>query len=234
VPNQRKSIMVRPGHRTVNAVTAEHLLTKPARGVFERSTSDHTTRELLETVLTADLVDLDHVARLIDTGQIAPATSRPDSLASLVELPHRIVEVMAAALEIVRRASIGPIGPVIRGPADVAVIARREVGGRTRECVLVVACDAANRVLKTTIVAQGSVDHSPVPVREILNAVLRHDGRAFAVAHNHPDGALRPTDADVVATERIAAAAHVVGIRFLGHVVVGGDGWVAVTTTRAR
>jgi hypothetical protein len=33
-----------------------------------------------------------------------------------------------------------------------------------------------------------------------------------------------------VATERIAAAAHVVGVRFLGHVVVGGDGWVAVTT----
>jgi DNA repair protein RadC len=209
--------------RTVNGVTTEHLLARPARGLLERSTSDRATRELLQVVLMAEVVELDQIAQLIDTGQIAPAARKPDELARLVELPHRIIEAIAAALEIARRASIGPAAPVIRGPEDVTTIARRDIGGRTSECVLVVACDAANKVLKTMIVAQGSVDTVSVPVREILHAVLRCDGRSFAIAHNHPAGTLGSTDADVLATARIAKAAHAVGLRFLGHVIVAAD-----------
>lgn len=40
-------------------------------------------------------------------------------------------------------------------------------------------CDAANRLRRTVVVSEGAIDRSLVPVREILNAVLRHDGRAF-------------------------------------------------------
>jgi DNA repair protein RadC len=178
---------------------------------------------------------IDTIARLIDCGHIAPATGKPDALASLVELPPRIVEILAASLEIARRASVGQVRRVIRSPADVAAIAGRDVGGRTHECLLVVVCDAANRVLKTTIVAQGSVDNAPVPVREILHMVLRCDGRAFAIAHNHPGGVLEPSEADVVATERVAAGAHAVGLRFLGHVMTGGGtSYVAVPNSRFK
>jgi DNA repair protein RadC len=233
VPNQRKSLVVLTGRRNVTHVPAEPASATSAPGVLERSATDQSTRELLQLLLTADVVDLDEIARLIDGGQIAPATSQPDELASLVELPERIVAVIAAALEIARRAAIGHIGRVIRGPADVAAIARRVIGGRTHECVLVVACDAANNVLKTMIVAQGSVDTAPAPVREILHAVLRCDGRSFAIAHNHPAGVLGSTDADVTATERITQAAHAVGLRFLGHVVVAGDKYGTVQPVTA-
>jgi len=68
-----------------------------------------------------------------------------------------------------------------------------------------------------------------VPVREILNAVLRHDGRAFALAHNHPSGDPEPSDADRQATDDVKAAATVAGLRFLGHVVVAADEWRAVS-----
>jgi len=206
-------------------------------GHIEPSACDRSTRELLEIVLGPGLVDIDDIdtiTRLIDSGQVVVATEKPDALADLVELRPSIVDVLVATLEIARRASLSPARAVIRGPADVAAIARRDVGGRTRECVLVIACDGSNHVLRTTILTRGSADAAPVPVREILNAVLRCDGRAFAVAHNHPTGVLNPTEADVVATERVAAGAHVVGLRFLGHVVVGGDDWTAVATSAQR
>lgn len=216
-------------------VTAENSFAEPARGMLERSTSDHTTGELLQMLFTGDVVDLPHIAQLIDRGQIASAARQPDELASLVELPYPIVKVIAASLEIARRASIGCAEPAIRGPGDVAAIARRDIGGRTRECVLVLVCDAANVILKAVIAAQGSDDGAPVPVRAILNAVLRHDGRAFAIAHNHPGGRLEPSDADMAATERLAAAARAVGLRFLGHVIVGqGASYVAVPNSRLR
>ena len=76
--------------------------------------------------------------------------------------------------------------------------------------------------------AQGGVDSSPLPVREILALVLRHDGVAFAVAHNHPGGTAEPSSQDRSATTELARAASAVGLRFLDHLIVAGDSWVSV------
>ncbi len=59
--------------------------------------------------------------------------------------------------------------------------------------------------------------------------MLRHDGRAFAVAHNHPSGDPEPSDADRRATDTVKAAAKVAGVRFLGHVVVSGKEWRSIS-----
>jgi DNA repair protein RadC len=65
-------------------------------------------------------------------------------------------------------------------------------------------------------------------VREVLNAVLRHDGRAFAIAHNHPSGDPTPGVEDVRATVQLRAAAAIVGVRFLDHVIVSGGVWESI------
>lgn len=66
------------------------------------------------------------------------------------------------------------------------------------------------------------------PDREVLNAALRNDGRAFAVAHNHPSGELEPSAADLEATRALAAGAKAVGLRFLDHLIVAGSGWLSL------
>jgi DNA repair protein RadC len=73
------------------------------------------------------------------------------------------------------------------------------------------------------------MDRSLFPVREILNAVLRLDGRAFALAHNHPNGDPAQSPADIRATRETREAAKVTGLRFLGHVVVTDDSWREVS-----
>jgi len=185
------------------------------------------TEALLAILLQGDEADpgsLAHLARLIDGGQLVIGGNGPENVA----LSTDAIATLAAALELARRAREAPVPEVIRGPDDVAAIARRELSGLRRERMLVVVCDAANRPLRTVVVSDGAVDRSLMPVREILNAVLRWDGRAFAVAHNHPCGDAEPSDADVAATCRIADAARVVGLRFLGHVVVGDRCWRSV------
>ncbi len=57
---------------------------------------------------------------------------------------------------------------------------------------------------------------------------MRCDGSAFAIAHNHPSGDPEPSEADVLATRRVAEAARAVELRFLGHVVIGNDAWACV------
>jgi len=188
------------------------------------------TRELLAILLEAAGVRplaVDVLAQAIDSGGLRDAAATPDAPSVDCALPAAAVAALAAAFELTRRAALHPAPPAIRGPADVATIARRELGGLRRERVLVISCDAANRPLRALVVAEGAVDRVTMPVREILSAVLGCDGRAFAIAHNHPWGDPETSEADIEATERVTEAARVVGLRCLGHVVVAGDRWTS-------
>lgn len=163
-------------------------------------------------------------------GLVALAAARPEELAQRCGVGVAKATAIVAAFQLGRRVGVEDVSLVLRSANDVADVARRELGGLRRERVLVLVCDAANRRRRTVIVSEGSIDRSLLPVREILNAVLRHDGRAFAVAHNHPSGNSEPSEADHRATAEVRDAARVVGLRFLGHVVVGGGDRASVAT----
>ena len=109
--------------------------------------------------------------------------------------------------------------------ADIARVASEHLTALRRERLLVLVCDGGNRLTRVAPVADGSMDRCLVPLREILNYVIRNDGRAFALAHNHPSGDPSPSQADRASTVLVSEGARVVGLRFLGHVVVCDDGW---------
>jgi DNA repair protein RadC len=139
---------------------------------------------------------------------------------------------LVACFRLARLAANESPPPSMRSAADIAAVAMREIGVARRERAVVLVCDAANQLLRVVRVSEGSVDRTLVPVREILNAVLRHDGRAFAVAHNHPSGDPTPGKDDFRATDELQAASRVVGLRFLDHVIVAQQTWRSITGRR--
>lgn len=188
-----------------------------------------TERELIALVLrngTNGKSALDLAAGLLaEYGSVqALASARPEELATRSGVGPAKAAALVAAFQLGRRG--GRYDPVqLRSPEAVAEVARAALDGARRERLIVLVCDASNRLMRTVTVSEGSVDRSLVPVREILNAVLRHDGRAFALAHNHPGGSAEPSEADRQSTKAVKAAASVTGLRFLGHVVVTADEW---------
>lgn len=133
---------------------------------------------------------------------------------------------VAAALTLARRTLwTADDDAVVRSSSDVARVVVPLLACRARERVVVVVCGPGNRLRACTVVAEGGAGHAAFPVREILAEVLRRDGVAFAVAHNHPGGDLRPSEADVAASAALAEAAGRCGLRFLDHLVVAGDAW---------
>ena len=207
---------------------------RPRERLLARGSDALTERELLALVLrngTKGMSALDLAAELLaEYGTLrALATARPEELAMRPGIGPAKAAALVAAFQLARRAG-REVGLVrLRGPEDVARVASLELDGTLRERLLVIVCDAANRVRRTIVVSEGGVDRSLVPVREILNAVLRHDGRSLALAHNHPNGDPEPSEADRRATAEVKAAATVAGLRFLGHVVVAGDLWRAIS-----
>jgi DNA repair protein RadC len=161
-----------------------------------------------------------------DFGSIASlARARPEELMALSDLTPEQAAALASSFRLGRLAECGSVPPRLASTADVAGIATRELSSATRERVIVLVCDAANHLQRVVQVSEGSLDRAFLPVREILNAVLRHDGRAFAIAHNHPSGNPTPGREDIQATEKLRTAAQVLGLRFLDHVVVAGGAW---------
>ena len=207
---------------------------RPRERLLARGVEALTERELLALVLrngTHGASALDLAAELLaEYGSLrALAIARPEELAARRGFGPAKAAALVAAFQLARRAEDSPDEPmVLRSPQDVARVARRELDGARREKVLVLVCDSANRLRRTVVVSEGSIDRSLMPVREILNAVLRHDGRAFAIAHNHPSGDSEPSAADRRATEGVKAAASVASLRFLGHVIVTDQLWQAV------
>lgn len=177
----------------------------------------------LATALLAEFGDLDGLS-----------SARPEELAARPGVGPAKAASLVAALRLGRLGSLAPVPRRLGSAGDVAVAARELLDSQRRERVVVLVCDAANQLRRSVLVSEGAVDWSPLPVREILNAVLRHDGRAFAVAHNHPSGDLEPSDSDRTATANLARAAATVGLRFLDHVVVAGEHWYRVPAAADR
>lgn len=208
---------------------------RPRERLAAHGVESLSARELLALVLrngASGMSALDLADELLATfGSLAGlATARPEELARHPGVGPAKAAALVAAFALARRREPGPAaGEVLRSAEDVARLAGRELDGLRRERLLVLVCDGRNRLRHITAVSEGSVDRALVPIREILNAVLRHDGRAFAMAHNHPDGDPEPSAADCRATAEVKAGAQAAGLRFLGHVVVAGDQWRALS-----
>lgn len=135
---------------------------------------------------------------------------------------------LLAAFELAARATALPVDRLVDSAAAIADLVAPILARERREKVVVVVTDAANRLLRVVPVATGGLDSSPLPIREVLHAVLRYDGRAFALAHNHPSSDPTPSVEDREATMAVGRAADAVGLRFLDHVVIAGSSWRSV------
>lgn len=158
------------------------------------------------------------------------ARSLPEEVASVPGVGAAKAAALVAAFELARRAASGSQqdSPILRKPEDLAAVVEPDLRDARREIVLALILDAAHRLRRVVRISEGSVDQALLPARDVLNAVLRNDGVAFALAHNHPSGALAASPTDIEATEQIQKASATVGLRFVDHLIVAGPRWVSL------
>ena len=105
--------------------------------------------------------------------------------------------------------------------AEAIYRANLDMKGFHQEVVRVVLLDAQNRCVTKLDISKGTVNESLAGPREILRPAIIHSAYAFVLVHNHPSGNTNHSEADLQLTKRIAAAAHILQINFLDHVIVG-------------
>ena len=69
--------------------------------------------------------------------------------------------------------------------------------------------------------SSGTVDSSPVSVRDIFMNALKRNAVKIAMIHNHPSGNPMPSRADIEITEKIHEAGGLLGITVVDSIIIG-------------
>lgn len=124
------------------------------------------------------------------------------------------------------RSSTSP-GPIL-GPLEIWQMLRERAGAFDQESFFVVCLDARMRARDITEVSRGTLNSTSAHPREVFRIAVATGAKSIIVAHNHPAGTLRPSNADLEVTERLRAAGDSLGIDLFDHIIVTGEGYYSL------
>jgi len=187
--------------------------------------------ELLELILfrAAPRRDTKPLAKALIArfGTFAEAVNAPEEL--LREVPG-IGEAAVTELKLVRAAALrlmrGEVleRPVLSSWAQVLDYCRASMGFESKEQFRILFLDKRNQIIADEVQQTGTVDHTPVYVREVVKRALELSATAIVLVHNHPSGDPTPSRADIEMTRQIVAAAKPLGVLVHDHIIVGKQG----------
>jgi DNA repair protein RadC len=114
--------------------------------------------------------------------------------------------------------------PVLTSWTAVLDYCRAAMGFEAREQFRILFLDKKNRLIADEVQQRGTVDHTPVYVREVVKRALELSASAIILVHNHPSGDPTPSRADIDMTRQIVDAAKPLGVTIHNHIIVGRQG----------
>jgi DNA repair protein RadC len=175
------------------------------------------------TLSASDLVSLAEGPEWLIQGNITDRLLR-------VGVPNHTAELVADTINAARDlAAWWPAGRTrVQAPADLAAIAQPIFGRSAQEQLHIAIVDGRNGLLDLRHVYTGTATGTSVRIGELLRPVLEAHGVGFAAVHNHPSGDPEPSDEDLRLTSELLAAAQLLDIEFLDHLVIGHGRWVSI------
>ena len=138
---------------------------------------------------------------------------------------HAKACLISAMLEFGRR-RIRPEGVKVKAAADVLPLISH-IADRKQEHFICISLNGAHEVIATRIVTIGLVDAAHVHPREVLADPLKDRASAVIVAHNHPSGDTKPSEADIQVTLSLKEACKTMGLRLLDHIIFSKRGFLS-------
>ncbi len=231
----------------LQSLTQPHLPLEPASKVSASPQSGHRERlrtrfhsagadaladyELLELILFAAIPRKDTKplakALIARFGTFADVLQAPEPQLRDVDgvsdgVVTQLKVVRASALRLMRQQVMRK--PVLSTWNAVLDYCRVSMGFEQREHFRILFLDKKNNLIADEIQQSGTVDHTPVYVREVVKRALELSASALILVHNHPSGDPTPSRADIDMTHLIVAAAKPLGVTVHDHIIVGRQG----------
>lgn len=95
------------------------------------------------------------------------------------------------------------------------------IGDQTSEGFYVLCLDAARNVLNLKKLSEGTAYRTYIDIQLIVKAAITHDAHSIILVHNHPNGLVEPSEADIQLTRRIQNAFKELNVKVIDHIIVG-------------
>ncbi len=200
---------------------------RPREKLLERGAAALTDAELIAILLRTGLPGanaVDVARHLLQRYETLGALSRcsVDEIASIPGIGQ------AKALQLVAAFGLGQrlaretlVRQKLDSPELVHDLVASEMRMLHKESLRVLSLDTRYRLLRMEEVSLGSVNESIAHPREVFRPAVIASAYAVIVVHNHPSGDPSPSQADHSLTRRLAAAAELLQIKLLDHIIIG-------------
>lgn len=95
------------------------------------------------------------------------------------------------------------------------------------EYFYIILMNNANKVLGYSPISKGGLTATLVDVRIIFQTALKANATSMILAHNHPSGKLKESEADLKITQKIKQAGEVLDIKILDHIIIADEKYIS-------
>ena len=136
-----------------------------------------------------------------------------------------------AALELGRRRreSARPQQVLVHSSKDVYEAIRAQFADLNHEEFWVLLLSRANKITSKHLISKGGQAGTVADPKIIFNTALQHHAASVILAHNHPSGNLKPSQADIDLTKKLKSAGVFLDIPVLDHLIVTDTGFFSFT-----
>ena len=97
---------------------------------------------------------------------------------------------------------------------------QQELGDKKQEHLVALYLNTQNQIIHQQTIFIGTATRSIAEPREILHYAIKHMATSVILVHNHPSGAVSPSQNDDHVTKLVKEACELMGLVFLDHLIV--------------
>jgi len=199
---------------------------RPREKLKERGANALSDAELIAAILGSGGKGLDV---MLLSSRVAKAISGKKGDLSLEELTKiegiglAKASQILAGFELARRHIVVETVKINKAEDVLPLIDR--ITSKQQEHFICISLNGANEVIENRTVTVGLLDRSQVHPREVFADVITDRAASVIFAHNHPSGALEPSNSDLKIHEQLTEAGRILGIKVLDHIIISKKGY---------
>jgi DNA repair protein RadC len=117
---------------------------------------------------------------------------------------------------------------IVAHRTDVEAYLKFNFGHKRDEYIAALFLDNGNHVIRTELLAEGTVNQCSLHPRTIIERAIRCGAAAIILAHNHPGGTPRASEPDWSLTTRLFQAGKLLDMALLDHIIITRESTVSL------
>ncbi len=140
---------------------------------------------------------------------------------------------LLAAIELGKRRSLQDRGhnTKISCSQDAVTVLQPLLSDLDHEEVWVLLLNRQNIIIDKKRVSQGGITSTVADIRIIMRLALEAQATGLMLSHNHPSGAVYPSEADRQLTRKVREACQLMDISFLDHIIIARNTYYSFADT---